>query len=114
MVTLRAERLYSDYRDELVTYAAKRVSEIIAEDIVQEVFPNARLISLQKGRGMEQLDQVRHLFHVKDFSRELDEQAGPFMDTAAIMMNLSLVITSIQPSHIWQDRWGCLFGWHCR
>jgi len=36
--TARAERLDSDYRDELVTYAAKRVSEILAEDIVQEVF----------------------------------------------------------------------------
>ncbi len=56
--------------------------------------PGIRLISLQKSDGTEQLDEIRERFHVEDISRDLDEQAGPFMDTAAVMMNLDLVITS--------------------
>jgi ADP-heptose:LPS heptosyltransferase len=38
--------------------------------------------------------QVSQLFPVLDWSRELDESAGAFMDTAAIMKSLDLVITS--------------------
>jgi hypothetical protein len=49
-----------------------------------------RLISLQKGPGTEQL--------VKNQPAEcmprLDEEAGAFMDTAAIMEHLDLVVTS--------------------
>lgn len=56
--------------------------------------PSVRLISLQKGPGVEQLAEACDLFGVVDYSSELDEQAGPFMDTAALMMNLDLVITS--------------------
>jgi len=69
------------------------------------------LISLQKGPGIEQLaewSRVGSAHHemahgglvgeahptVVDFGSEFDEQAGPFMDTAAIMMNLDVVITS--------------------
>ena len=53
-----------------------------------------RLISLQKGGGAEQLAEIHGLFPVTDFTSELDEQSGPFMDTAALMKNLDLVITS--------------------
>jgi ADP-heptose:LPS heptosyltransferase len=53
-----------------------------------------RLISLQKGAGREQLAEVRDDFPVVDWADELDEAAGPFMDTAAIMKSLDLVITS--------------------
>ena len=56
--------------------------------------PGVHLISLQKGAGAEQLAEVRDLFPVTDFAGELDEQSGPFMDTAAVMKNLDLVITS--------------------
>ena len=48
-----------------------------------------KLVSLQKGPGTEQL-QGR--FPVLDLSERLD-LAGAFLDTAAIMMNLDLVIT---------------------
>lgn len=49
------------------------------------------LISLQKGYGTDQLNDID--FKVTQFS-DVDEVAGPFMDTAAMMMNLDLIITS--------------------
>ena len=54
--------------------------------------PQVRLFSLQKGASGEQLHDAA--FSVTDFGCRLDEVAGPFMDTAAIMRNLDLVITA--------------------
>ncbi len=56
--------------------------------------PGVRLISLQKGDGSEQIRQLRPAFEIEDFTAELDEEHGPFMDTAAIAANLDLVVTS--------------------
>src|SRR5262249_25943817 len=52
-----------------------------------------RLFSLQKGQGTEQLRELRAL-PVTDFGDRLDDAAGAFMDTAAIMMDLDLVVSS--------------------
>jgi len=52
-----------------------------------------RLFSLQKGDGTEQLDEFTHDHDVVTFD-DMDQQTGAFMDTAAIMKNLDLVITS--------------------
>jgi tetratricopeptide (TPR) repeat protein len=52
--------------------------------------PGVQLISLQKGFGSEQVREVP--FPVLDLGPGLDEAAGPFMDTAAVMKNLDLVI----------------------
>ena len=54
--------------------------------------PGVRLISLQKGFGSEQVATVD--FPVLDLSGRLDEVAGPFMDTAAVIRNLDLVVTA--------------------
>ena len=54
--------------------------------------PGVRLISLQKGFGSEQIAAVD--FPLLDFSGRLDEVAGPFMDTAAVISNLDLVVTA--------------------
>jgi hypothetical protein len=54
--------------------------------------PGVRLISLQKGFGAEQIAKVD--FPIIDFSEQLDEAAGPFMDTAALIKNVDLVVTS--------------------
>jgi hypothetical protein len=54
--------------------------------------PGVRLISLQKGFGSEQLAAVD--FPVLDLSDRLDEAAGAFMDTAAVIRSLDLVVTS--------------------
>jgi Glycosyltransferase family 9 (heptosyltransferase) len=51
-----------------------------------------RLISLQKGHGTDQLRTID--FEVLNLCDRLDESSGAFMDTAAVMKNLDLVITS--------------------
>jgi tetratricopeptide (TPR) repeat protein len=56
--------------------------------------PGVHLVSLQKTYGTEQIKEVAREFSVTDFGTRLDEANGPFMDTAAIMMNLDLVVTS--------------------
>ena len=53
-----------------------------------------RLVSLQKRDGVEQLAEVAERFAVVDLGPELDEQSGAFVDTAAVMKNLDLVVTS--------------------
>jgi hypothetical protein len=53
--------------------------------------PGVRLISLQKGAGTEQLKSAG--FEVLEFGDELDTTSGAFMDSAAIIKNLDLVIT---------------------
>ncbi len=54
--------------------------------------PGVRLISLQKGFGAEQLNEVKS-WNVVDFGKRLDDKGG-FLDTAAIMKQLDLVVTS--------------------
>jgi hypothetical protein len=56
--------------------------------------PGVRLISLQKESGTAQLAALAGRFNVIDFGLALDERSGAFMDTAAMMMSLDLVITS--------------------
>ncbi len=51
------------------------------------------LLSLQKGAVNEQLAALGDRFPVLDLGRQLDETSGAFMDTAAVMTNLDLVIT---------------------
>jgi tetratricopeptide (TPR) repeat protein len=53
-----------------------------------------RLISLQKGPGTEQLAALPTDCPVLDLGARLDETSGAFMDTAAAMANLDLVVTS--------------------
>ena len=54
--------------------------------------PGVRLVSLQKGLGTEQLAEIGDRFDVMELGADFDETSGPFMDTAAVMMNLDLVI----------------------
>lgn len=56
--------------------------------------PGVRLISLQKGAGREQLEIHRATLPVLDLGLSMDEIHGPFVDTAAILRCLDLVITS--------------------
>ena len=56
--------------------------------------PGVRLVNLQKGAGLEQLREFAEPWSVIDFGDAVDQSAGAFMDTAAIMKNLDLVITS--------------------
>ena len=56
--------------------------------------PGVRLVSLQRGLGSEQIDQVSSRLSVTALGAHRDEAAGAFMDTAAILMNLDLVVSS--------------------
>jgi len=55
--------------------------------------PGVQLYSFQKGDGSEQVDQIAGKFQVTEFGEDFDESAGSFMDTAAVMKCLDLVIT---------------------
>jgi tetratricopeptide (TPR) repeat protein len=52
------------------------------------------LVSLQKGPGTEQLSALADPCPVVDLGGRLDDASGAFMDTAAVMTSLDLVITS--------------------
>lgn len=56
--------------------------------------PGVRLFSLQKGFGREQLDEAAGRFEVIDLADRIDFEAGAFMDSAAVIRNLDLVIVS--------------------
>lgn len=57
--------------------------------------PDVTLVSLQQGAGRANLGQASSpAFPLVDPGPEVDTTAGPFMDTAAIMQGLDLVITS--------------------
>lgn len=53
-----------------------------------------RWFSLQKGAGVEQLESLAGRLEVLDLGDRLDETTGAFMDTAAVLANLDLVICS--------------------
>jgi tetratricopeptide (TPR) repeat protein len=55
---------------------------------------DVHLVSLQKGPGTEQLGSVAGKFPILDLGTRLDETSGAFSDTAAVMKNLDLVISS--------------------
>jgi tetratricopeptide (TPR) repeat protein len=56
--------------------------------------PGVRLISLQKNHGLDQLQALNGRFPVEEWGSRLDEQTGPFLDTAALMTCLDLFVTS--------------------
>jgi hypothetical protein len=56
--------------------------------------PGIRLISLQKLNGTDQLRDLPDGMTVEPLGNDVDTTSGAFMDTAAIMANLDLVVTS--------------------
>ena len=56
--------------------------------------PGVRLVSLQKGPGREQLRNVPFAERIIDLSTELDRGPDAFLDTAAVIAGLDLVISS--------------------
>jgi tetratricopeptide (TPR) repeat protein len=55
--------------------------------------PNVKLFSLQKNEGTEQLNVLPKGMVIESFGEQVDSE-GAFLDTAAIMKNLDLIITS--------------------
>ncbi len=56
--------------------------------------PDVRLVSLQKGPALEQLHEVGFADRIVDLSADLDCGPDAFVDTAAVMATLDLVISS--------------------
>jgi ADP-heptose:LPS heptosyltransferase len=56
--------------------------------------PGVSLVSLQKGPGAEQLLEAPFRDRVRDLGREFDGGADAFVDAAAVMASLDLVICS--------------------
>jgi len=56
--------------------------------------PGVLLISLQQGEGRQELAGAGEQVQIVDLGANIDQEHGAFMDTAAIMKNLDLVITS--------------------
>jgi lipoprotein NlpI len=58
------------------------------------LIPNVRLISLQKNFGTEQLENLPSAMKVETLGDDFDSGPDAFIDTAALMKSLDLVITS--------------------
>jgi hypothetical protein len=56
--------------------------------------PNVRLISLQKTHGLEQLADLPAGMRVESLGEEFDSGPDAFIDTAAVMASLDLIVTS--------------------
>jgi tetratricopeptide (TPR) repeat protein len=56
--------------------------------------PEVRLISLQKGDGADQLNSAPEDMPIESFGDELDHGTDAFVDTAAIMESLDLIVTA--------------------
>lgn len=72
--------------DRLRSFALRELAPVAA-------VPGVRLISLQKGDGCEQLASVLDRWNILDLGPDFDSTAGPFMDTAAVIEQLDLVIS---------------------
>src|SRR5260221_13522179 len=53
---------------------------------------DGRLFSLQKGPGSEELSALGSQLSIVDLGHELDERTGAFVETAAVLKNLDLLI----------------------
>ena len=102
--------LVENWRGELSQYSGLRVgicwqgnpsykddsNRSIPLEYFSELLKRSELsvFSLQKFHGVEQLEALDNGCQIVDLAARLDEEAGAFMDTAAVMLNLDLVITS--------------------
>lgn len=71
--------------------AAKSLHVKYFEPLAQ--IPGVSLYSLQKVSGTNQLADIEGRFVINDFGPDLDEKHGRFMDTAAIIPNLDLIVS---------------------
>jgi tetratricopeptide (TPR) repeat protein len=65
----------------------------LAELAILAAVPGVRLISLQKGAGIEQLDHLPQGMRVETLGEDFDAGPDAFIDTAAAMAHVDLVIT---------------------
>src|SRR5262249_26247118 len=66
----------------------------VSELLTLQDLPGVRLISLQKNYGLDQLAKLPEGARIEQFGEGFDEGLDAFADTAAVMENLDLIITS--------------------
>ncbi len=96
------------------THRSDRFRSIPLANFAPLAQPGVELVSLQKGPGSQQLASVANMFAVRDLGDHVDVEHGPFMDTAAIMTQLDLVVTSDTAIAHLAGRWGYRCGSRCR
>jgi tetratricopeptide (TPR) repeat protein len=85
---------HTDHKTEMTKPPLRRKSILLKELIPLLRHPNITFYSLQKYEGTEELAHLPSDITVHDLGFEIDKEHGPFMDTAAIIKNLDLVIST--------------------
>ena len=75
-------------------YSGDRFRSVPLVQFAPLAVEGVELVSLQRGFGAEQLAVLAGQFAVRDLGEDFDRQHGAFMDTAAVMRSLDLVVTS--------------------
>ena len=83
----------------------------LAELAALAQLPNVSLVSLQVGAGKEQIAFCPGRFPIVDFGERVDRDAGAFMDTAAIIQNVDLVVSCDTAIGHLAGAWVLRFGW---
>lgn len=82
----------SVYNDSSRPPAARRGMPLELYYLLAEV-PNVSLYSLQQADGLEQIADIPPYFKLNIFDTNFDKTNGSFMDTAAVMQHMDLIIT---------------------
>jgi FkbM family methyltransferase len=102
------EKLVATWREKLKPYAGLRIGlawrgspghqadvfrSLPLETLTQLMrLKNVHFFSLQKGAAREELNKLAARIDVIDLGRDIDEKTGAFVETAAVMKNLDLVL----------------------
>src|SRR5262245_1047783 len=103
------ESLVAKWREKLSQFAGRKIgiawrgspthqADVMRSIPLAEFAPLSRLkgvhfFSLQKGQAVEELQSVGGRFEAIDLGSQLDENMGAFVETAAVLKNLDLLIT---------------------
>lgn len=82
----------SVYNDSSRPPAARRGMPLAQFYLLSEI-PNVSFYSLQQADGLEQIAGIPPYFKLNLFDEDFDKTNGSFMDTAAVMQHLDLIIT---------------------
>lgn len=83
----------SPYYEQFKTAYSKK-SIPLAAFLPIATMPQVTLYSLQKMNGIEQIQAVSSIMKVHDFGPNFDQDNGRFVDTAAVICNMDLIITT--------------------
>lgn len=102
------EALVNQWRDRLAAFSGRKIgiawrgSPTHQADIMRSIplaefaaflpLKGVHFFSLQKGKPAEELNTLAGRLDIADLGRDLDEKTGAFVETAAVMKNLDLVI----------------------